>query len=110
MMLQKLTPGEITRTVAKIRDRYELYHSRFLKSWKLKGAFEDRYLQALRARVDISAFLLAELSAGGEMEGREPRQGFADRVLEEQRARILKYPLVDFHPDVREEVRRLVGA
>ncbi len=124
IMLQKLTPGEITRAVAKIRGRYDLYHSRFRKSGRLKDAFESRYRQALRARVDVSTFLLAEISAVEELIRREetrdaerrssdlgkPKRGFADRILEEQRERILKYPDLRFHSDAREEVRRLLGA
>ncbi len=34
----------------------------------------------------------------------------ADRILEENRKRIEKYPAVAFHRDAGEEVRRLLGA
>ena len=74
--------------------------------------------------MDISNFLLAEISAVEELLRREeerlsrkvrpadgrPKKGFADRILEEQREKILKYPELVFHPDAREEVRRLLGA
>jgi hypothetical protein len=124
MKLEKLTSGEISRTVSKILRRYDLYTRRFYKPRHLRDAFEERYIQALRDRVDISTFLLAEISAIEELIGREESQlateerkkasrkgeGFADRVLEEQRRRIARYPQASFHPDAREEVRRLLGA
>jgi len=121
---KKLTPGEISSSVEKIRRRYDEYISKFFKHRSLREAFEDRYRKALRAGVDISSFLLAEISAIEELITREeqrvmagpPRAGaekepsFADKVLEENRRRIEKYPDVPFHNDAGEEVRRLVGA
>jgi len=123
---RKLTPGEISSSVEKIRKKYEQYVAKFYKSRFLRSAFEDRYLKALRAGVDISSFLLAEISAIEELLQREearlaaappkpaapsaPAPGFADRVLEENRKRIAKYPEVPFHPDASEEIRRILGA
>jgi hypothetical protein len=120
----KLTPGEISSSVEKIRKRYDEYISKFFKHKSLREAFEGRYIKALRAGIDISSFLIAEISAIEELIKREekrvmaalPRAGeekapsFADKVLEENRKRIEKYPDVRFHNDAGEEVRRLVGA
>jgi hypothetical protein len=121
---RKLTPGEITASVEKIRKRYDEYVAKYFKPRGLRGAFEDRYIRALRGGVDVSSFLLAEISAIEELIGREekriadipvkplaePGPGFADRVLEENQKRISKYPEVPFHSDASEEVRRLLGA
>ena len=74
--------------------------------------------------LDISSFLLAEISAIEELIDREEKriaqepvkpdpqkqQSFADRVLEENRQRIIKYPDIPFHTDASEETRRLLGA
>jgi hypothetical protein len=126
MPMQKLTPGEISKVVVKIRERYDLYIYKYFKTRRLKLAFEDRYLEALNVGVDVSSFLLAEISAIEELIRREedkvangiiyrsePQQGkkqnFADRILEEQRQMILKYEEVDFHLDASEEVRHLLG-
>jgi len=126
MLMQKLTPGEISEVVVKIRGRYDLYVYKYFKTRKLKLAFEDRYLEALNRGVDVSSFLLAEISAIEELIRREeekvangvvcraePHQGkkqsFADRILEEQRQMILKYEGINFHPDAGEEARRLLG-
>lgn len=123
--MQKLTPGEISRVVAKIRRRYEEYITRFFKPRSLRLAFEERYMQALRRRVDISSFLMAEIGAieelirreeerlSGQAPPAEPRESFSekvDRVIEEQRERVRSYPEVHFHADASEEVRHLLGA
>ncbi len=124
MASRKLTPGEISSTVEKIRKKYDDYITRYFKRKSLRAAFEKRYIRALRAGVDISSFLLAEISAIEELTTREeeriqadpaedsaPKEpSFAERVLEENRKRIAAYPDVPFHDDAREEVRRLVGA
>lgn len=121
---RKLTPGEITNVVEKIRRRYDEYVSKYFKPKLLRQAFESRYIHALRAKSDISSFLLAEISAIDELIKREEERvtlgpihvdgpkgpDMADKVLEENRKRIEKYPDVPFHKDASEETRRLLGA
>lgn len=121
MINRKLTPGEITAVVEKIRKKYDEYVYKYFKPKSLRAAFEERYLHALRASVDISSFLLAEIGAIEELIQREeervvlpppsaPGPDIADRVIEENRKRIAKYRNVPFHPDASEESRRLLGA
>ena len=119
-----MTPGEISSSVEKIRKRYDEYISKFFKPKSLRESFEGRYIRALRAGIDISSFLIAEISAIEELIAREEQRimagppraaaekepSFADKVLEENRKRIEKYPEVLFHNDADEEVRKLVGA
>jgi hypothetical protein len=118
---RKLTPGEITAVVEKIRKKYDEYVYKYFKPKSLREAFEERYLRSLRASVDISSFLLAEIGAIEELIRREeerivlpppgePRQDIADKVIEENRQRIAKYQAAAFHPDASEESRRLLGA
>jgi hypothetical protein len=120
---KKLTPGEISSTVEKIRRKYDDYITRFFKPKQLTHAFETRYMTALRAGIDISSFLLAEISAIEELSAREEEKiraepeapsdkepSFADKVLEANRKRIASYPDIPFSDDTKEEVRRLVGA
>ena len=121
---RKLTPGEITAAVEKIRTKYETYVTKYFKPRILREAFEDRYIRALRNGVDVSSFLMAEISAIEELIKREEEkaatqptkpdsekpQSFADKVVEENRKRILKYPDIPFHQDASEETRRLLGA
>jgi hypothetical protein len=123
MIPKKLTPGEITLSVEKIRRKYDEYIDKYFKPSSLRKAFEGRYLKALQAKVDVSSFLLAEISAIQELIAREEERvrlgpvrpaekepSFADKVLEENRARISGYRDVVFHADAGEEVRRLAGA
>lgn len=125
MLSRKLTPGEITNVIEKIRKRYDEYIYKFFKPKTLRDAFENRYRKALDSRVDISSFLLAEISAIDELIKREeervatheptvveeqPHQDIADKVLEENRRRIQGYPDLNFHNDANPEIRRLAGA
>jgi hypothetical protein len=123
MTSRKLTPGEITSSVEKIRRKYDEYINKYFKPKSLRAAFESRYIEALRAKVDVSSFLLAEISAIQELISREEQrvqltperpaakpQSFVDKVLDENRARISRYRDVAFHADAGEEVRRLAGA
>jgi hypothetical protein len=121
---RKLTPGEITSSVEKIRRKYDEYANKYFKPKSLRAAFETRYIKALRAKVDVSSFLLAEISAIQELISREEQRiqmeparpaaerepSFAEKVLDENRARIAAYKDVSFHPDAGEDVRRLAGA
>ena len=124
MTPRKLTPGEITSSVEKIRRKYDEYANKYFKPKSLRAAFETRYIKALRAKVDVSSFLLAEISAIQELISREEQRiqtgpvrpavekepSFVEKVLEENRARIEAYKDVTFHSDAGEEVRRLAGA
>jgi hypothetical protein len=121
---RKLTPGEITNVVEKIRRKYDEYVSKFFRPRSLRESFEGRYIRALRAKLDISSFLIAEIGAIEELIKREEDRillgpvkvegerapDIADKILEENRKRIEKYEDVPFHKDASEEVRRLLGA
>jgi hypothetical protein len=125
MQLERLSPEEITRAVAKIRKRYEEYIYKYFKPKTVLYAFEERYAEVLRKRMDISTFLLAEIDAveelirreearvasGGEAPARkESVSARIDRVVEESLERIRRYPELAFHPTANEEIRRLAGA
>ena len=69
MTPRKLTPGEITSSIEKIRRKYDEYVDKYFKPASLRKAFEGRYLKALQAKVDVSSFLLAEISAIQELIG-----------------------------------------
>jgi hypothetical protein len=125
MALPKLTPNEISRAVEKIRRRYDEYIYKYFKPRTIKNAFEDRYIEAIKASTDISNFLMAEISAVEELIRREEERvgsGQAEepapesvterveRIVEENLARMRKYPEVPFNPVASEELRRLLGA
>lgn len=126
---KKLNKGEIQRVVDKIRKKYDEYTIRFLKSPKLKYAFEHRYVDVLKKGLDIANFLSAEISVIDELIKKEisklkisadkmekqsaqmkEDKDFADKILEEHKARIAKYKRIEFHKDAKNEICRLLGA
>jgi hypothetical protein len=125
MPLDKLTPNEITKVVAKIRLRYDEYIYKYFKPKTVKFAFEERYAEVLQKRRDISTFLMAEIGAVEELIKREeariaagPRveqekESLSDRVeriYQQNLEKIRKYPEINIHATANEEIKRLVGA
>jgi hypothetical protein len=125
MPLEKLSPDEITKVVAKIRERYDEYIFKYFKPQTVKFAFEERYAEVLQKRMDISSFLMAEIEAIQELikreeakvrsgshaeEGRESLTDRVERIYQENMEKIRKYPEIEIHPTANEEIKRLVGA
>ena len=126
---KKLDHDEIEQAKDKILEEYDHLIVRFMKPMSLKTSFLDRYLGAMRARMDMAHFLHAEMSAVKEVFRREEareeeiraakakrnekkkarNEGFADRIIEENRQRIEKYPDLDFHNDASPEVKKMAG-
>ena len=119
----RLSRDEVQLAVEKIVKKYDEYTNRFFKTHALKMAFEERYFSALKGGLDMQAFVQAEIEvvdglihkAEAQLQQNQgargrPRPGFADRILEELRARIEKYEDIVFHKQASPEIRRLVGA
>ncbi len=122
MGYRKLTPDEVSSTVAKIRSKYDFYCKHFYKSSKIKEEFENRYLTSIKGGVDVSNFLLAEIDAITELIKKEEdklanaapvrenkKSSIADKVIAENIKKIEKYPAVNFHKDANEEIKKLLG-
>ena len=125
--MKQLNQTEINLALKKIRTRYEQIIKEFKKSRLLLENFEDRYIKTLRAKMDVSVFIIAEIEAVEELYKREEarkkieiidridkkiddKSSFADKVMEENRKKIEKYPKVSLGNDASEEVERLLGA
>lgn len=130
MKRKKLSLDEIEQARDKILSEYDHYIVAYMKSRRLKEDFESRYFSAMKARMDMTSFLHAELTAIRELRRKEEErlsaehnrqieesakkkgpkpQGFADRIVAENRAKIAKYPAKEIHPDASFEVVRLFG-
>jgi len=124
-MYRKLSPQEISAVVAKIRQKYDEYCSKFFKAQRVKQQFEERYLNALKQGLDISNFLLAEISAISELikieeqkieaavvtEKPAPKKtDFADKIIAENNQKIRKYTPISIHKDSNPEIKHLLGA
>ena len=111
MKNKSLTAQEIQNAVEKIRKGYDDYIIRYIKPPRLRQGFENRYWEALQSRVDISAFLKAEIEVLQELMAKEEerksvedakkiqkenivpeKKNFADRIIEELKGRIIEYP------------------
>ena len=122
----RLSPREIEAALARIRQKYDDHIITYMTDTSEKSAFEDRYILALHARVDLTRFVQEEILHLKQLEkksreeaDRAPviakkkkvsQKSFADRVLEELEQRIAPYPELDFDPDASMEVRKLYGA
>ena len=129
MVKKKLKQGEIDDALEKIRLKYDDYIARFGKPGTLKSSFEQRYLDALRMRMDLTRFIQAEIDAVMELEARELREikrlkqqkqadlqearekkDTAQKVFEENLRRIQHYPEFDLDREASHELKKLVGA
>jgi len=120
----RLSRAEIELALDKILKRYDEYIYRFFKSPRLKTSFEERYFSAVRNGLDLGQFLAVEVGVIEELLKKEDdnlnqqpvsterrkKEGFADRVLKELKAKIEKYTDIRVHKDANPEIRRLVGA
>jgi len=115
--------GEVDKVVHKLKQLYRHYAAIYGEGTFNLKAFEKRYIDALKGKVDINAFLHAEISVFEELKCRvikpekkkegkyEPSYSeIADRIIEENVAKIKKYKYIDIHPDAEVEVKYLLGA
>lgn len=128
MKNKSLTAQEIQNAVEKIRKGYDDYIIRYIKPPRLRQGFENRYWEALQSRIDISAFLKAEIEVLQELMAKEEerksveeakkiqkenivpeRKNFADRIIEELKGRIIEYPDAPLPPEASFEIKKLFG-
>lgn len=126
--MKDLNDKEIRLAINKIKAKYEEIIKEFKKGRSLLDAFEERYMKALKNRMNISVFLLAEIEAVEELYRREQakkeleerekiernsnqnKESFADKVYNENLKKISKYPKINLGSDSDEEIERLLGA
>jgi hypothetical protein len=122
--MPRLTDDEIYRAVDRIRSEYDHYIVHFHKTAEAKKKFEERWTDALRARIDLTTFVGAEISviksliekARTEPSAPPPklvkkRQSYAERIIEQLRAKIQAYPSLGLpeHPEMSPDVDKLYG-
>jgi hypothetical protein len=124
---KSLSRSEKDKILVKIRKQYDDLCGRLQAPESLRHNFEERYIQALRSRTNLTAFLSAEISVLKDLQAKyterlnssekkpaekakKPKKSFADRVLEELTARIKVYPPVSLHKDAAEEIEHFYGA
>jgi len=121
---KKLSESEVERAIQKVRGLYNDYIIRYEKSPSIKEDFEFRLGQQRRIDGDMAVFLHAEVSVVKELEARETRKrsvasgppnkgkkgpDFADKIMEQHREQIKKYPDIDLPEGSVYEMRKLFG-
>ncbi len=111
-----MTEGEINQLIDKLKKRYAEY-SRKNPTWFNADAFNDRLLMAYRNRMNMEAFVLAEIAnfekVKGKYEKKKNEKSFSDQVdkiIDEMTARIKKHPSIQFHPKAGLEITHFYGA
>ncbi|HNR86882.1 MAG TPA: hypothetical protein PKM65_00920 [Spirochaetota bacterium] len=112
-----LTDTEVQQLIVKLREKYDDYARRHNKTWFNRDAFEERLQYAIGKRMNLEGFILAEIKNFEEVRQKYDKKksakastGEIDRILEENRERIGKYPEVKFHPKADFEITRFYGA
>lgn len=112
-----LSKEEIELLIRKLEDRYREFAERHGDRWFNIASFRERLLMARTNRMNMEAFILAEISNFETLKKRHDKKksdhSFAervDRIMEENLARIKKYPEARFHPRAGVEIAHCYGA
>lgn len=113
----KLSRKETDHLLLKLREKYDSYSFEFSEKYFNREEFEKRLLYAQQNRMDIAAFLLAEVANFEKLKDsfdrKKEKSSFSekiDRVIEEQLERLQKYPKIEFHPRAGIEESHMYGA
>ncbi len=133
MKKKKLSHVEIEAAVNGIRKKYNDLIVEYMKPRHIRDSFEDRYIEALRARMDMGNFIYAEIVVVSKLlkDEKEKQQkiqikrserehalkrkttdnrSIADRIFDENRDRIRKYQGIGLDDPDAFEINKLYGA
>lgn len=114
-----LNRDEVNDLIKKLRDRYKEFSEKHSPKWFDVDAFDERLTAAIKSRMNMEGFILAEISNFEKLKDRYDKKKKAkentfskevDKILEENTARIKKYPQILFHPNCGLEISYLYGA
>jgi len=112
-----LSTEEIEKLIYKLRDRYEEYAQKHNQKWFNSEPFEERLRMALENRMNMEGFILAEISNFEKLRERyekkkkdRPFSETVDTIIEENTAKIRKYPRIEFHSRAGFELTYFYGA
>ncbi len=111
-----LSDKETESLIEKIRGKYDEYAAKHSPRWFDRDAFEERLQIALRNKMDLEGFILAEIANFEKIkesyEKKKNHQSFSqqvDRIIEEHTEMIREYPDIEFHPKSGFEIRHMYG-
>lgn len=112
-----LNEKEIEMLIKKLRDKYLEYGRKHNRSWFNADAFEERLRMATVKRMNLEGFILAEIAnfekTRERYDKKKAEKPFAARVesiMEENLARMKKYPAIYFHELAELETTHFYGA
>lgn len=112
-----LSEKEIRVLVEKLRGKYLDSAKKHSPKWFDINAFDDRLSMALRNRMNLEGFILAEITNFEKIrekyekkKSRKPFSEQVDRIIEANVARIKKYPERKFHNKAGLEISHFYGA
>lgn len=114
-----LNKQEIDNLVTKLREKYRDYAKKFSATWFNIDSFDQRLGLAIRNRMNLEGFILAEISNFEKLreqydkKKKQKENSFSkevDRIIEENTARIKKYPSRVFHARCSAEISHFYGA
>lgn len=114
-----LSRDEVNDLVKKLRERYKEFSDKHNPKWFDLNAFDERLSVALKRGMNMEGFILAEISNFEKLKERyearkkQKENSFSnevDKIIEQNLARIKKYPQILFHPKCGLEISYLYGA
>jgi hypothetical protein len=112
-----MSQGEIDQLLDKLRKKYKEHAAKHDTKWFDIRKFEERYTMALDNRMNLEAFILAEVANFEKIIERYDKKKVKpsisekiDHVIEENNARMIKYPEIKFHPKAGFEIIHFYGA
>jgi len=119
MSHDNLSNNEVNELIKKLREKYKEYSEKHNKTWFSIDAFDERLSFALKNMMDMKGFILAEIANFEKVKDQYEKKKKSkentfskevDRIIEENFARIKKYPQILFHPKSDMEISHIYGA
>jgi len=114
-----LKNNEINDLIEKLRDNYNQQAKKHSPKWFDVDKFNERYLFAVRNGMNLEGFILAEISSFEKLKEKYEKTKKSkenlfskkvDQIIDENLARIKKYPQIIFHPSCGVEIAYFYGA
>ena len=112
-----LSKDELGKLLKKLRDQYDKYALKYNAIWFNVDAFEERFKMAQDNRMNLEGFILAEISNFEKIKEKynkkKKNKTFSDKVdkiIEDNYAKITKYPKKKFHKNASIEITYFYGA
>ena len=115
-----LSEKEMDHLLKKLREKYKEHAKKYNPGWFNLEAFEDRFQMALRKRMNLEGFILAEITnfekIKEQYENNEKKKNDkpfthqVNRIIEENTEKIRKYKRIQFHNLAGQEISYFYGA